>query len=336
MNGSTTTTAPPTRLRARGYAGLADFARMQALQRVGWRRLGPMVESHPGDLEWWMYGLSEPDADPSALISLWETEDGELRGWAWIFRGELEWFLHPDERDPELRGQMLDWHAATMADQTANDDELTLSTWSTTNQTELGHELARRGFDAAGHVLAHFTQDLQRAPDADGPSSLPDGYSIRPVAGVADLPQRVAVQRSAFHPSKMTDERYARVMAAPTYRPELDIVAVAPDGTFAAFVLCWYDEESRVGLLEPVGTHADHRRRGLASAVCKEALRRLRALGAERASVLSNGDNDASMSLYRSLGFVEVMRSVEWSKRVPRESADGAREFGATAPGSQS
>jgi ribosomal protein S18 acetylase RimI-like enzyme len=127
----------------------------------------------------------------------------------------------------------------------------------------------------------------------------------------------------------MTAERYARVMsAAPTYRPELDIVAVAPDGTFGAFVLCWYDEASRVGLLEPVGTHADHRRLGLASAVCNEALRRLRARGAERASVLSNGDNDASMNLYRSLGFVEVMRSVEWEKRVPRQG--GASSASAT------
>ncbi len=163
----------------------------------------------------------------------------------------------------------------------------------------------------------------------DPEPSLPDGYSIRSVVGPTDLPQRVAVHRSAFHPSKLTEARYTRVMAAPTYRPDLDVVAVAPDGTFAAFVLGWYDEGSRVGLLEPVGAHADHRRLGLASAVCNEALRRLRALGAERASVLSNADNEASLNLYRSLGFVEVMRSVEWTKRLPRLREDGTREGGA-------
>jgi ribosomal protein S18 acetylase RimI-like enzyme len=319
--------ATTTRWRARAFAGPADFARMQALQRESWRRVGPLSESHPGDLEWWMYGLSDPDPAISTRICLWESEGGELRGWSWIFRGELEWFVHPDERDLELREQMLDWHAATQAELTPGGDELELSTWSTTIQPELGHELARRGYSDAGHVLVHFTQELRAKADADPAPALPEGYSIRSVAGMTDLPQRLAVQRSAFAPSKMTDERYARVMtAAPTYRPELDICAVAPDGTFAAFVLCWYDEPSRVGLFEPVGTHADHRRLGLAGAVCNEGLHRLRALGAERASVLSNGENEAAVNLYRSLGFVEVMRSVEWTKRIPRQGDPAAVE----------
>jgi ribosomal protein S18 acetylase RimI-like enzyme len=324
MSVQTASTRVSARLHARRYAGAGDFARMQALQREGWRRLGPLAESHPGDLEWWLHGLSDPDTDPSDQIALWETDDGELRGWSWIFRGGLEWFLHPEERDLELREQMLDWHAATLAALTPDDDELTLSTWSTTQQPELGHELARRGFGAAGRVLVHFTQDLRRQRARKELPTPAQGYTVRSTSGAADIIQRVEVHRSAFHPSKLTEARYTRVMAAPTYRPELDIVAVAPDGSFAAFVLCWYDEESRVGLLEPVGAHAEHRRRGLAYAVCDEALRRLRDLGAERASVLSDGDNDASLNLYRSLGFIEVMRSVEWTKRMPRER-EGAK-----------
>src|SRR3954462_15746322 len=94
----TAPTRASTRLHPRRYAGPADVGRMQALQRESWRRIGPLAESHPGDLEWWLHGLSDPDDDPSDQIALWETDDGELRGWSWIFRGELEWFLHPDER----------------------------------------------------------------------------------------------------------------------------------------------------------------------------------------------------------------------------------------------
>ena len=46
------------------------------------------------------------------------------------------------------------------------------------------------------------------------------------------------------------------------YRSDLDCVVEAPDGTFAAYVLCWYDEDNGVGEFEPVGTHPDYRRRG--------------------------------------------------------------------------
>jgi mycothiol synthase len=325
---ATAPAATTTLFRTRPFGGPADLARMQALQREGWRRLGPIAESHPGDLEWWMYGLSDPQDDQSTRICLWETDGGELRGWSWIFRGELQWFVHPDERDGELREQMLEWHAITLGELTPDTDEATLTTWSTTRQPELGHELARRGFGADGHVLVHYTLDLRAADVAAARrgQAAPLGYTIRAFAGQADIPQRVAVHRSAFHPSRLTEERYTRVLAAPTYWPDLDIVAVAPDGMFAAFCLCWYDEESRVGLLEPVGAHEAHRRRGLAWAVCAEALRRLRSRGAERASVLSHADNEASMTLYRSLGFVEVMRSVEWTRRAGDSGVTSERD----------
>ena len=72
----------------------------------------------------------------------------------------------------------------------------------------------------------------------------------------------------------------------------------------------------RIGLLEPVGTDQGHRRRGLAAAVCTEALRRLEQLGAERASVLTDGDRDGANRLYQSLGFREVMRSMRWSRSM--------------------
>ncbi len=124
------------------------------------------------------------------------------------------------------------------------------------------------------------------------------------------------VHRAAFHPSRMTPERYARVMTAPTYRPDLDLVAVAPDGSFAASCLVWFDPPNGVGLFEPVGSHPEHRRRGLAAAVCREGMRRLRALGAEWAIVLS-WDEEGPGRLYESIGFREVMRSTQWVRPWP-------------------
>ena len=48
------------------------------------------------------------------------------------------------------------------------------------------------------------------------------------------------------------------------YRADLDCVVEAPDGSLVAYCLAWLDDANRVGELEPVGTHPDYRRRGLA------------------------------------------------------------------------
>lgn len=316
------------RWRLRAYAGVADLVRMQELQREGWRRLGPAGDSLPGDLEWWMNGNANPDVDWSTRIALWETASGELRGWSWLYGTELEWYVHPQETDGLLRQAQLDWYRARVAGALAPTHEApVLTTWSTTRQPELGQILARAGYELSGEQLIHSVIDLPRSAAANARTH--EGYTVRAVHGAAEIPRRVAVHRSAFEPSRMTAERYAQVMRAPSYRPELDVVAVAADGTFAAFCLVWYDPGLRVGLLEPVGTEQAHRRRGLAAAVCAEALRRLEELGAERASVLSNGGTEGPNHLYRSLGFREVMRSMQWRRTI--DVADDAPVDGAVA-----
>lgn len=99
------------------------------------------------------------------------------------------------------------------------------------------------------------------------------------------------------------------------YRADLDCVAEAADGSFACFCLAWLDEETRVGELEPVGTHPDHRRRGLGTAVCRFALQRLREEGAERAVVYSVEGFGGGTALYESLGMREHVRSLQLVKR---------------------
>ena len=104
-------------------------------------------------------------------------------------------------------------------------------------------------------------------------------------------------------------------MQAWPYRSDLDCIAVAPDGHVAAYCLAWLDGENRVGELEPVGTHADFRRRGLAAAVCAFALRRLAEEGATRAVVYARGDAayPAPKLLYESLGFRAHARTIPFA-----------------------
>jgi len=64
---------------------------------------------------------------------------------------------------------------------------------------------------------------------------------------------------------------------------------------------------------EPVCTHPDHRRKGLAQALMQEGLLRLRDLGALEASV-DTGNMLPANRFYDSIGFTEAYRGYAWRK----------------------
>jgi ribosomal protein S18 acetylase RimI-like enzyme len=149
---------------------------------------------------------------------------------------------------------------------------------------------------------------------------VPPGYRLATVADGVDVDIRVAVHRAAFDPSKVTDVSYGSLQAEGTYDPSLDYVVVAPDGSLAAFCLAWHDASTQSGLLEPVGTHPGHRRRGLARAACTAAVRALAERGARSCVVLSWSGDSGATQLYRSIGFETVARHVGWKAPVRVEA----------------
>ena len=83
----------------------------------------------------------------------------------------------------------------------------------------------------------------------------PTASSLGTVRTAADFHKRVALHRAVWAPSRLTEEGYRKVTSAWPYRADLDCVVEAPDGSFAAYVLSWFDEENGVGEFEP-GRHA--------------------------------------------------------------------------------
>ena len=86
----------------------------------------------------------------------------------------------------------------------------------------------------------------------------------------SELPSRSWASWRAFH-SDDPDEKYdgdwswyQNIQAAPLYRRDLDLVAIAPSGEVAAFTTTWYDDVTHSGYFEPVGTMPEHQRCGLA------------------------------------------------------------------------
>jgi ribosomal protein S18 acetylase RimI-like enzyme len=283
----------------RAYEGAADLRRMQRLVQEAWRLRGPAWAQHVGDLPWGRFQHVGREAE--WRTQLWEA-DGRVLAYAWLFEGDvLDFCVHPER--PELLDAVLSWADAEETDALdANTDAIAV--------------LERHGYERAPDDKPWFAYLARGLDDLPEPA-LAHGFTLRTVRE-DDVESRVDAHRSAFAPSRVTVESYRNVMSAWPYRAGLDCIAVAPDGRVAAYCLAWLDDENRVGELEPVGTHADFRRHGLASAVCAFALRRLTAEGATRAVVYARGDDayPAPKRLYESLGFAQHARTIGFRKRA--------------------
>ena len=275
--------------------------RMQALVGELWSLEGPRVDNHVGDIAWMRFQHAGREGE--WRIRVWE-ERGAPVAWAWIRRPDtLTHEIHPRHRAGALHGELLDWFEANVAG-----DELRAGSLST--DAERLAFLQSRGYeiDPDGKEL-HHAREL--ADDIE--PAVPDGYRLRTVEP-GDLEARVELHRVVWAPSRVTVDSFAKLQTVWPYRADLDCVVEAPDGSLVAYCLAWLDDANRVGELEPVGTHPDHRRRGLASAVCRYALRRLREEGATRAIVYSLHGSEAT-ALYESIGLRQHAQSVELVKR---------------------
>jgi len=273
----------------------------QAYRFDYWRRLGIEGLGH-GSLE--------------THVFLWETSDGEIGA---VLNGEAPgnaWLqIDPAIRTPELEAEMISVAEQHLTVPTG-DNRSKVRVWAIEDDRLREDILKQRGFVKSEAVGYERRRDMNE-PIANG--AVAEGYSIRSLGGAEELPARSWLSWRAFHPNAPDSEYqgwewYRALQKAPLYRRDLDLVAVAPDGDLAAFTTIWFDDVTRTGAFEPVGTSPEHQRRGLASAVMCEGLRRLGRLGATMAYVGSW--NEATHRLYGSLGFTDYVVNRGWVKEV--------------------
>jgi ribosomal protein S18 acetylase RimI-like enzyme len=284
-------------IHARAYGGPADLRRMQRLVQEAWALRGPAWAQHVGDLAWGRF--QHVGRESEWRTQLWE-EEGRTLAYGWLFEGGvLDFCVLPDR--PELLDAVLEWADATQTDALdANADAIAA--------------FERHGYTRVPDDEPWFAY-LARGLDGLPEPLLADGFTLRTVTE-QDVESRVEAHRSVWHPSRVTLESYGNVRSAWPYRADLDCIAVAPDGRVAAYCHAWLDDENRVGEFEPVGTLSDFRRRGLASAVCAFALRRLAEEGAATAVVYARGGESypAPKLLYESLGFAQHARTIRFRR----------------------
>lgn len=144
----------------------------------------------------------------------------------------------------------------------------------------------------------------------------PEGYEIRSVEGRSDYDQLANVTRLVFgHGEWFNAETYAGITRCSFYKQDLDLVAVAPDGTFASFCTFRMDPVSRITNLEPVGTHPDYRKLGLAKTLIFMGLKRAMKYNPTLFYV-GAANTPAANRLYNSVGYTEKFAEHCWRKKI--------------------
>jgi ribosomal protein S18 acetylase RimI-like enzyme len=208
---------------------------------------------------------------------------------------------------------MLAWAAKRVTEVQDGECDRRLRTWASEVDRPRQGLLVAEGFQRDNLSVVHLSRELGRdLPDR----ALPDGWDVRPVGDRAEFPRRVELHRAVWAPSRMKLDAYGRLRAAPGFHPDLDLVLVAPDGSFAAYCICWLDPTSRSATFEPVGTRPDLQGKGLGRLLVGGALRRLRDLGATVALVSTAGFNQRAINLYEAVGFRLANREHRFSKNL--------------------
>jgi ribosomal protein S18 acetylase RimI-like enzyme len=174
------------------------------------------------------------------------------------------------------------------------------------------------GFAELGAQLVRPWWRMDRSLDGEIPDPLPvSGYELWdgnrvPAGGWSEVHNRSFADHwrfSARHESELVSG----------HDPRLSLLAMTAQGSPAAVTLGHveaYLQDPRpqpVGIVSSVGTVPEHRRKGLATWLVAEILRRLRDEGANSASLYVDGWNETKApDAYRKLGFDLAFESEVW------------------------
>lgn len=306
-------------IRSREYRDEADYERIRHLLIESYTLTDRQFNWQLDRLETMRFaGHAQEELSGARLwpreIRLWEAEGGKLVG-AVLNEGPGDFYLqvHPHYR--HIEDEMLGWlegdaRLGLPAEAAAG----VVRVYAGAGDAVRAALLVRRGYSDLGAVEAFRTRSLS-VPLPIAP--LANGYTIRTVRldDDTEMARLADTMSRTFDRTRWAAETARLTARAATYRQNLDLVVEAADGTLAAFCTVWYDCVNRVGVFEPVGVHPNHRRRGLASAMMVEAMRRVKAVGGKKVHVNTGANMDAN-ALYAALGFTDVDLVCQWRKDV--------------------
>jgi ribosomal protein S18 acetylase RimI-like enzyme len=247
-------------------------------------------------------------------IGIWFDEQEQLLGWAVLQTPfwTIDYVCHPSA-ESELHQEILAWanqRAFAMMKTPVGRPAWFIKVFD--DQTNRIRDLEKAGFQCQANVGEDSWSKVLMRRSAQTPVKVyhpPSGFAVRSLAGEQEVPAYVALHQSVFESKNMTVEWRSRTLKHSAYQADLDIVVESPQGQLVAFCICWFDENSSDGQIEPLGCHKDFRQYALGRVALSEGLHRLQSLGAKNIFVETDSYRNTAFRLYESFNF-QVIKNV--------------------------
>jgi mycothiol synthase len=317
-----------TTFAARPYAGEADLPAIVDLMNLRALETGYEQSDVDGVRHW----ISSPSVDPARDLRLWDDADGRLVGFGMLWvplpggdvvDGRFNACTRPEARGQGLESAMIAWGSAQLQS-VGRERGLPAQIYMGAPEQDTQE---RAMLEAHGFTVARYFFVMRRPLDQPIPEpQFPAGFTLRAMShDRADVERWVEmynlsfIDHWGFHP--LTLERRLHRMSDPQYRPEQDLVGVAPDGTFAGFCVCFIDATDNAlrgrkdGWIGVLGTRRGYRKIGLGRAMLLAGLHLLKREGMDTGVLDVDAENPTgALRLYESVGFTVDKTDIAYRK----------------------
>ncbi|NJK77116.1 MAG: GNAT family N-acetyltransferase [Microcoleus sp. SU_5_6] len=318
-----------TNLSVRSYAGDRDLSAIADLvntcEAVDRLEEGTSISQLQQEFD-------APSLDKTRDLCLWENANGKLIAFAKLSvsePGEVTdgwlWFrVHPEARGGEVEASAIAWGEARMQEiAKERGTPVKLRSYVRAEDGDRISLLVNSGFQADRYFFRMARSLSEPIPKPQ----FPEGFWLRQVSCEQDATAWVEMFNQSFidhwNHHDLTVEEFNYYSNLPNYRNDLDAIAVAADGTFAAFCYCEInpEENDRTGRNEGwigvLGTRRGFRKIGLGRAMLLAGLQRLKAAGVDTAILGVDAENPSgALRLYESTGFRKIRNSISYVKDV--------------------
>ena len=236
-----------------------------------------------------------------------------LTGWAYVDDFNNLWWEIEKRNQAWLDARIIEWGESCVRKTRSTGSFGDLDASCREDDSERIAFLQRFGFQQTDSSTIRMLRDLSKPLPSP---RLPQGFAVRSIAGVQEAEAVAAMHRAAFGTEYMTTEHRLTIMSTSEYDPSLDLVVVAPDGTIAANCICSVSKERDIGNTDPIATHPDFQRLGLARALLITGLGLLKERGVSFAQLGTSGDNFPMQRTAESAGFNVEHKIIWFSKEV--------------------